>query len=289
MQAIADHDTKTALQMLDQAYSEGKDMGAMLDELACLTRDLMIIQTAPREGITLLSGVASEKQVAELSKRFGPGELVYMMNLIQKTQAGFTRSASRRLDAELCIVNLCQPELTLDVQSMNARISRMEQQIKNGSFTVKKVAVAEEDEEERPPAPGDEDAPPIEGAVEETPPAVRPSEAPVGFWTDLAGQLRAELKPPLSGFFATTPQAPVQGALVGDVLELRCVNAFPANMINKPEVLKLVAEKASMILGKPVKVAVVDLSVKPAGNKNLDNLVSFGLNHSGIVTVKSDN
>ena len=287
MQAIADHDTKTVLSMLDQAYSEGKDMGAMLDELACLTRDLMIMQTAPREGITLLSGVASDGQVLELSKRFGPGELVYMMNMIQKTQAGFTRSASRRMDAELCIVNLCQPELSLDVQSMNARISRIEQQIKNGRFTVSKAPASDDDEEERPPMPGDEDAPPVVG--EEPPVVVRPpSEAPVGFWTDLTVQLRAEMKPPVSGFFAPTPQAPVQGALIGDTLELRCVNGFTVAVVNKPEVLSLVTQRASGILGRPVRVTVVDVSTKPASNKNLDHLVNFGLSHKGIVTVKNE-
>ena len=287
MQAIADHDTKTALMMLDTAYSEGKDMGAMLDELACLTRDLMVFQTAPREGITLLSGVASDSQVMDFAKRFGPGELVYMMNVIQKTQAGFTRSASRRLDAELCLVNLCQPELNLDPQSINARLSRVEQQLKSGVVVApRKAPASEEEEEERPPVHSDEDAPPV---PYEEPAPVRPaSEAPVGFWTDLTGQLRAEMKPPVSGFFAATPNAPVQGALVGNVLELRCVNAFTLAVVNKPEVLKLVGEKASGILGKPVKIAVVDNSAKPSGNKNLDHLVQFGRNHSGVITVKND-
>lgn len=37
---IAGHDTKRALGLLNRFYAEGKDMGALLDELACLTRDL---------------------------------------------------------------------------------------------------------------------------------------------------------------------------------------------------------------------------------------------------------
>ena len=36
------------------------------------------------------------------------------------------------MDVELCLINLCQPELSLDAQSMNARIGRLEQQLKNG-------------------------------------------------------------------------------------------------------------------------------------------------------------
>ena len=151
MAYIADHDTAKALALLNQFYADGKDMGALLDELACLTRDFMILKTAPREGIGMLSGVASDQEVNELSQRFSGGELVRMLGIIQQTAAGFVRSASRRMDAELCIVNLCQPELTLDAEALNARITRMEEQLKTGAIPVKaQPAYTEEPEEELP-------------------------------------------------------------------------------------------------------------------------------------------
>ena len=84
----------------------------------------------------MLSGVASDNEVQELAAKFSDGELVRMLGLIQQTSAGFTRSTSRRLDAELCILNLCQPELTLDAEAMNARLSRLEEQIQQGSFVM---------------------------------------------------------------------------------------------------------------------------------------------------------
>ena len=82
----------------------------------------------------MLSGVASDQEVQELSRRFSSGELVRMMSLIQSTAAGFTRSTSRRMDAELCIVNLCRPELQLDGESLNARLTRIEDQIRSGNL-----------------------------------------------------------------------------------------------------------------------------------------------------------
>ena len=103
---IADHDTGNALSLVDRFYAEGKDMGALLDEMACLTRDFMILKTAPREGISMLSGVASDDEVKSLAAKFSTGELARMMEIIQQTAAGFTRSTSRRMDAELCVVKL---------------------------------------------------------------------------------------------------------------------------------------------------------------------------------------
>jgi len=284
MNAIAAHDTKAALAMVDKSYSEGKDMGAMLDELACLIRDLLVIQTAPKEGISLLSGVASDGQVKDLAARFSGGELQYMMNTVQKTLAAFTRSASKRMDTELCIINLCQPELTLDAQSINARLTRMEEQLKNGDFTVCKSAALPVSEEELPPLPDDDDAPLTPMEEQAIPPAV--DEAPVGFWTDLASEIRKELKPPVSGFFAATPNAPIQGVLQGTTLLLQCANSFTVEVVDKPEILSLVARKASAKLGRNIQVKAVDKTAAPSINRNMEQLLDFGRSHSDIVTIK---
>ena len=285
---IAAHDTKNALELFNRLYTEGKDLSAMLDEMACLTRDLLVLKTAGNAGITMLSGVASDKEALELTKALSSAELVRMMERLQETMAGFTRSASRRMDAELCIVELCQPELSLDTKALNARLTRLEEQVKSGAFVpaapVKAEKAAPEKDEyddDRPPMPDDADAPP----AEDTPP-VAESEAPVGFWSDLVAAVRKELKPPISGFFVVTPNAPVQGALVGDRLELRCSNGFTAQMLDRPEILEVVSRKAAAMLSRPVRAVTVDMSAKPAANPRMEQLMNFGRAHSDIVTIK---
>ena len=245
LSSIAAHNTKEALQLFNQLYTDGKDLGAMLDELACLIRDLLVLKTAPGAGITMLSGVASDQEVQSLSGQLSSGELVRMMGLVQQTVADFSRSASRRMDAELCILEMAQPELSLDAKALNARLTKLEDQIKSGSFTVmQQPAVAE-----------------------------------------VVAGVKQELKPPISGFLSASDNSPVKGAMRGGVLELRCTNAFTADMIGKPEVLEIVARKAAVQLGHPVKVITVDMSAKPDGNKRLDNLLQFGRQHSDIITM----
>ena len=282
MEAIADHNTKQALTLLDRSYAEGKDLGALLDELACLTRDLMILQTAPQEGIAMLSGVASDTDAKRLAQRFSAGELTYMMRTVQQTLSSFTRSESRRMDAELCLLNLCQPELVLDAQSLNARLSRLEDQLRSGKFTVKAAPAPVEDEEELPPLPDDADAPP----VEEEPRLPEPDVTPVGFWTELASQIRQDLKPPVSGFFAPTPNAPVQGVLRENRLELQCANSFTAEVVNKPEILASIAAKASAKLGRNLTVTVVDKTARPQNTAGMEQLLSFGKAHSSFVKIR---
>jgi len=287
---IAAHDTKAALELFNRLYTEGKDLGAMLDEMTCLTRDLLVMKTAGNAGITMLSGVASDKEVLELTKALSSAELVRMMNLLQTTLSGFTRSASRRMDAELCLLEMCQPELNLDAKALNARLTRLEEQIKSGAIVAaaprkKEKRDIPEDlyDDDRPPMPDDADAPPV---IEEEISAPRPSEAPAGFWPELCGAIRKELKPPIVGFFATTPNAPVQGALVGDTLELRCGNDFIVKMLDKPEILEVVSRKVSAMLNRPTRVTVVDMTAKPAGNPRMEQLMKFGRDHSDIIKIK---
>ena len=284
---IANHDTRKALELFNRLYADGKDLAALLDELACLTRDLLILKTAPDAGISMLSGVATDAEAAQLRDCFSSGELTRMMMSIEQTMNNFTRSASRRLDVELCIISLCQPELQTDAASINARLTRLEEQIKSGSFVTATPAkpqanIPEEPEEELPPPPDDADMPPEEPQMPEVPQA----NTPVGFWSDLVSAVRQELKGPVSGFFNATPNAPVQGVLQGGKVVLQCSNSFILEMINKPDILSLVSRKASAILGRQTMVTAVDKSAAPEQNARLQQLMNFGREHSDIIKIK---
>ena len=279
---IADHDTGNALALVDRFYTEGKDMGALLDELACLARDFMILKTAPGEGISMLSGVASEEEVKTLSSKFSVGELARMMGIIQMAAAGFTRSTSRRMDAELCIINLCQPELSLDAESVNSRITRLEEMLKSGQFQVTS-APQQYESDERPPVPDDMDAPPEfteHDYVSEQP------ELPNGFWVDMVSEIRTELKPPASSFFVTTPNAPVEGVLRDSKLELRCSAGFIVDVISKPEILEMISRKATAKLGRPIRVVATDKTKMNTKSKQMEQLLRFGQEHSDIIKIK---
>ena len=280
---IARHQTKEALQLFNRLYADGKDLAAMLDELACLCRDLLVLKTAPEAGLTMLSGVAQEKDVQTLAGEISDGELIRMMQLLQQTVSGFNRSGNRRVDAELCILNMCQPELSLDAKAINARLTRVEEQLRSGVVLAKQQiaqpAEEPEQDQELPPPPDDADAPPIS---EEQP----AQQAPIGFWSDLATALRAELKPPYLGLFAPTANAPVLGELRGDKLTLLCNGEMILTMVSRPEILQMVTQKASALLGRPVQVSCIDRTQAPSRSGKMDQLLKFGRAHSDVIKIK---
>ena len=292
----ADKNTKGALELFNRLYADGKDVSALIDELASLCRDLMILKTAPEAGITMLSGVASDADAKSLVKRFSAGELVRMIGLLQSTASGFTRSSSRRLDAELCIMNLCDPGLQMDVQAMNARISRLEEQLRTGSFTMPLQAVpqakpADAADEEAPPPIDDDQAPPDSDApaprLEKKQESCQRDDTPIGFWVDLVNAMRPELPPGLRCFLDPTGQitnARVRENRVG----LICADEFYMSRLDNPEIRDLAARKASIILGRPVTVKLVNRKAERSKTREMEELMAFGREHSDIIKIKNN-
>ena len=291
----ADKNTRGALELFNRLYADGKDVAALIDELASLCRDLMILKTAPEAGISMLSGVASDADAKQLVNRFSAGELVRMIGLLQTCAAGFTRSSSRRLDAELCIMNLCDPALQMDAEALNARISKLEEQLRSGNFAMPIHAAPQAKpsyDDDGPPPPGDEDAPMDPDApapvMEQPKAAPAKDDTPIGFWVDLAAAMRPELPRSLVGFFSGTDNAPVRGLVRENRVGLICANAFVTQMVDRPDVRDLAARKASLILGRPVTVKVVDRTARPEQNKQMEQLMAFGREHSDIIKIKNN-
>ena len=236
----------------------------------------------------MLSGVASDKEVKELSECFSSGELVRMLNRIQNTAFALSKSSSSRMDVELCLVNLCQPELDTETESLIARLTRLEDQIKAGAFTMPAVKNDINTQPDDEPVLAQTTIPSCaEEQVEEIIPEPVIDQTPAGFWLDIADAVRKELPPALSGFFATSQNAPVKGVINADKLMLVCANKFIVDIVNKPDVLSLVALKASAKLGRQLRVVVTDQTASCESNEKMEKLLDFGRAHSDVINIKN--
>ena len=289
MQAIAQKNTAQALQIFAGLYSAGKDVGALLGEMCALCRDLLVLRTAPKSGIAMLSGIATEQQALALQDMLSPGELMRILTLTQQTKAAFEKNGDVRVAAELLLMQLCEPSLRMDAQAMNARISRLEEQIASGVVVKAAPQTADGGDDDRPPFPDDADdperglAPPQPQTQQDT--SAAPQEQSAGFWPELSEKLRAALTSKDRGFFAVN--GPVHPILKGDSLIMAADTEFILGMIKKPAIEQLVKEKAAAILGRPVAVRfVLKNQVSHAGKDPMDDLVQFGQQHSDIFTIK---
>ena len=173
MERLADRDTAAALDTLGRLYANGKDVGSVLGELAALARDLLLRKTAPQSCGALMAGGYDEATLRRLGERLPAPRLLQMLTQLQKTAGDLPRSASRRTDAELCLIRLSDEGLDESFAGLSARIARLEERLAQGVPAAPapadpaprggpspKAAARPPWEEEGPPIP--EEAPPEE-------------------------------------------------------------------------------------------------------------------------------
>ena len=275
--AVADHDARRALEHVYLFYAAGKDLSAMLEERLSLSRDLLILKAAPESGMAMLFGSGrrpgGQGAAGKIYRRGAPSHHLGLAGdgggLFQERQPPHRRGA--------LLLRLTQPALDENLQSLTARVSKLESRLASGQFTPAKAP----EPEELPPPPDDFDAPP---APEAAPPA--PQEAPGGFWPDLAARLRQDLPGKFKGFFSV--EGPVRAHLDGELLNLVAESDFAKKVVDCPEVVETAARIAAELLGRPVRVRCIMRGQKVPGGENdpMRALLTFGQEHTDIINIK---
>ncbi|MBQ7522972.1 MAG: DNA polymerase III subunit gamma/tau [Oscillospiraceae bacterium] len=285
LSAVAAQDASRALAIFGELYAAGKDLSALLGELAALTRDLLLLKTAPQSGLSMLSGIAMAKEQKPLMAAFSAPELLRVLSVIQRTTAGFAVSTDRRLDTELCLMELCSPVLTEDVQALSARLGRLEEKLAAGTFTAapapKQETAEKPVQKEKPIAPKQPDAP------KETAPTKTNDLLPADFRAEFFAKIAPELSPAARGFFSV--QGPFELRLQDGTLYVETENDFALNIIgDKDRLAPILSEKASALRGAPTKVCIGKKGQYQKQDDPMQELLQFGKNHEDIVKIRTE-
>lgn len=261
LDCVAREDTSAALTVLDELYRDGKDMGALLSEIAALVRDLLVRKTAPEGGKNLLTGGYEERVIRPLTEAFTAAELVQMMMILQNAQADLYRSASRRTDAELCLIRLCDRRLSDTAQGLSARLSRLEAQLAHG--VVPKAVPAPGAEAPAAPQPKIEPEKPAqpEGKVSPLPQSAAPpiqqqvlapaSAVKAGDWNGFLKTLRG--LPPMVHSFLHKPES-AQGVFDEHTLTIWTDSELTMSFLNRGDTPAMLERAAEAYTGQKRRV-----------------------------------
>ena len=274
----ADKATAELLGLFSELYAAGKDLGAMVDELTALCRDLLILKTAPRSGMSLISGVCSTEELNTLLPKFTADALLRMTELLQQTASGFNRTANRRIDVELCLIRLCDDTLSPDPQSIASRLSRLEAQAASGMLAAPAAPAA--------PAPKEQIPPPRQEAPKAAAPVPAPAE-PDHFWEKLCACVQPLLGRDAAWLFRPESGNAVQGRLQNDIFRVFARDTFTLGLVKKYELP--LSQCAAQLLGKPVRlVAAVQSEGEQDSSDSFDQLLQFAQQHSDIVHIQNN-
>lgn len=301
MGSILDHQTEKAIKDFNSLWMDGKDPAVLLTELSGLLRDVLMMKVAPRGSQSLISGGYDSAMLESLGSRMTKDELICAMETLQTAQTRIRAGASPKTTAELCLVNLCDSTVEDSVSTLKARISRLEEQMKNG-VTFHAAPEPERFEEELPPPPEEEypepasfEPPSYIPSVDEpvptrteaaSPPAeasqtAEPMETPPAennavsvSWKEIAAQTAPVLPKDIST--RLDDEKSVRGRLEGPVLRLEVIPGFLYGRFNRQEVLAKFSETASRLAGYGIRAHLSELSDDPGSSKrSLDDLKAF--------------
>ena len=174
MGCILRRDSADALALFDELYRGGKDVAALLSELADLGREMTIAKAAPEGGSALLSGMYDRKTLTAMGKDIPLSRLIYLTTAAQQCCASLPDSIRPRTDGELCLLRMCDESLSGDYAALESRLTRLEDTVKKGvAFApgVQSAPAAPQAATAVTPAPAEPVPSPVHGQVaEEEPP-----------------------------------------------------------------------------------------------------------------------
>ncbi|MGM9546695.1 MAG: DNA polymerase III subunit gamma/tau [Oscillospiraceae bacterium] len=287
-EAVLAGNTEEALTQFESLWQDGKDPAALLGELSGLFRDALLLRLAPKGGRTLISGAYGENVLRDI--RAGDGNLLWLLNTLQKHQALLRETGNPRLQTELCLAELSgggeiAPPCTAAPASGAAPASPKPQ----GTYAPPPAPPADEATPAEknapvyaPPAPASvpvpaEDAQPAPPSVEPAPAGAAADEASAGgvSWEYALSQLENEL--PIGVRIVLTDAAQSSGEIRGGELILRLLPGFAKNTVNVPDVLNKIRQKVSALCGAPMQIRLEELQSGGAqGLDKLDFLGKFG-------------
>ncbi len=167
LRAVADNSCQDALSVISDAYDSSKDMGVLLSECADAMRDMLMIKYTKNPEMFIEGSADVLSELSECSKKFTKERLLYSTEILDDAQSRMARTGlSRRAVLETCILRLCDVKLWTLPESLNTRISELEDKIASGGFAIAAQATVKNDEVKKKAPVHDE--PPCKTAREQS-------------------------------------------------------------------------------------------------------------------------
>ncbi len=256
--SLREGDTENALKLFSQSYLGGTDPGAVLGDLLALVRDMTMVRIAPKGGAALLTGTCGGTELTALSEGLSLSGLLSVSDRLQETLTRLPVVRDKRTAAELCLIRLAG--------TLSGTLEEEPAPVQEPKPVPKPVS-------EPTPEPS-KAASPWDDAPKPTTKAA-PSEPDGEWWGKALQACRNEIDGAVYGLLSN--RGTLQPELSGNALTLHVANDFLINMINKPPVVSALAQAASGVLGRTVRV---DFTTEPLKQElrvdKLDELKRFG-------------
>ena len=102
---IINNDIIKALNVVDALYNDGKDMAALLSDIAMLVRDILMFKLDSDS--MLCSGSFEKQDLSVFAKAVQAERLIFWLDVAKDAIFSLSRSGVTKLAAEMCVIKMC--------------------------------------------------------------------------------------------------------------------------------------------------------------------------------------
>ena len=134
---IKARDTKSALQVVNEAIWAGKDLSLFVNEFTTFMRDLLMLKYNAQANVDVTS--ENLPRLIEAGEDFQEEKLISFINIMQETAGKIKYATTKRIVLEVAIIKLCTPQMRQDDSALRERLADIEKKLADGNVGEKQV------------------------------------------------------------------------------------------------------------------------------------------------------
>lgn len=127
MSAIISGDTLTAVNIIDDAVWQGKDLTQIVNEFTSFVRNVLVLKMNPAMTVDVTSENVS--RLLELGNDLSQEYLINYINILQEAASKINRATTKRIVLEVAVIKMCKPQMQQGYAAMEKRIEELEKRL----------------------------------------------------------------------------------------------------------------------------------------------------------------
>lgn len=129
MSAIISGDTLTAVNIIDDAVWQGKDLTQIVNEFTSFVRNVLVLKMNPAMTVDVTS--ENIPRLLELGNDLSQEYLINYINILQEAASKINRATTKRIVLEVAVIKMCKPQMQQGYAAMEKRIEELEKRIED--------------------------------------------------------------------------------------------------------------------------------------------------------------
>lgn len=124
LNAAKEKDYASILHEIDRLYKDSKKMENLLSEIIEACRDILLILL---KGDAIIARPKEElEQLRRIASNMSAHTVLFWIDILSEALSKTTKNSGNKTLTEIAFIKMCNPELSVDISSLNARIAALE-------------------------------------------------------------------------------------------------------------------------------------------------------------------